>query len=63
MKHENYTAYISRYLGIDTTYYISIDEERYDGKFYETFSLVNRKEFGKLNEAKRFAKEFINSNN
>ena len=62
--YKNYTIYISRHLGtFHSTYYLTIDQERYDGQYYETFRLVNEMDFCKLNEAKKYAKEFINSNN
>ena len=60
MVYKNYTAYIYKHLGtFNSTYYLTIRQERYDGQFYETFTLVNEKEFYKLNEAKRFAKDYI----
>ena len=61
MNHKNYTAYISRWLGtFDTTYFLNIDQDRFDGQYYESFRVVNEMEFPKLNEAKRFAKDYVN---
>ena len=64
MTHANHTAFISRWLGtFHSTYYLTIDIDTFDGQYYELKRLVNKKEFCTLNEAKKYAKEFINSNN
>ena len=61
MTHKNYTVYIFRWLGnFHSTYYMTIDVERFDGQYYETFRVVNEMEFYKLNEAKKYAKDYIN---
>ena len=60
MNHKNYTAFISRYYGAwSTSYYLSIDIDTFDGKYYESKRLVNEMEFHNLNEAKRYAKDYI----
>ena len=60
MNHKKHTAYISRYYGSwSTTYYLNIDIEKFDGQYHETFRLVSEQEFYNLNEAKRFAKDYI----
>jgi hypothetical protein len=64
MIHENHTAYIGTHLNsYCPRYYLSIVVETFDGQYYETKNLLNEEEFDKLNEAKRFAKDYINSNN
>ena len=61
MTHKNYTAYIYRWLGtFHDTYYLNIDIETFDGHYYETKRIVNEVDFYRLNEAKKYAKEYIN---
>ena len=60
MNYKNYTAYICRWLGtFHSTYYLTIDIETYDGQYYETKRVVNEIDFCKLNEAKKYAKEYV----
>ena len=60
MNHKNYRAYISRSYGAwSTYYYLNIDINTFDGSHYETKRLVCEEEFYTLNDAKRYAKEYI----
>ena len=60
MKYKNYTAYISRYYGAwSTSYYLSIDVDTFDGKYYEIKRIVSEREFHNLNKAKRYAKDYL----